>query len=138
MIKRISYRETLPIRQAVLWPYRSIEELILKDDPKGIHFGFFMDGLLVAVISVFKKGNLGQFRKFACLDEYQGKGIGSRLLNHTINYLVQQRIRKVWCNARVSAREFYKNFGFVHVAKSEFSKGEIKYEIMVKHLKEIP
>ncbi len=134
MIRKIKFNETLPIRQSVLWPDKTRKELILKEDPTGSHFGFFLEEKLVAVISVFVTGDSGQFRKFACLQEHQGKGIGTALLKHTLSYLNEQKVKTVWCNARVAARKFYQGFGLVPEADTEFTRGHIKYEIMLKQL----
>ncbi len=132
MIKTISYKDTLPIRQAVLWPDKPMEYLKLDQDETGTHFGYFLDDSLVAVISCFIKNNELQFRKFACLDEYQGRGIGTLLLKYTMEFAKTNDVNSIWCNARVTATSLYKKFGLVILENSTFFKGSVEYVIMKK------
>ncbi len=128
MIQRINFRKTLPIRQIVLWPKLTIDELYVKGDEDAIHYGYFINKQVVGVISLFDLGDEFQFRKFAVLPEHQNKGIGSTLLQH-----VMESIDKtIKCNARVSATELYEKFGMEIVPNSAFSKGNVQYVIMKK------
>lgn len=81
------------------------------------------------MLSLFQKSNELQFRKFATRQECQGKGYGSRLLEHVVSYARQQGITRIWCNARQSAASFYRKFGFRETGEA-FCKNEIVYVIM--------
>jgi aminoglycoside 6'-N-acetyltransferase I len=47
---------------------------------------------------------------------YQGKGIGSQLINHLEQYAVSQRIKyiKVTTGTKLKANHFYQKHGYIH------------------------
>ncbi len=100
------------MRRDIMYPEFDIEGVKLELDQEGQHLGLYVDAELISVISLFiEKGEL-QFRKFCTLDNHQGKGYGSQLLQHVFEIAKQQvHVNKVWCNARVSALGFYERFG---------------------------
>lgn len=113
IIKKITIEQVLPIRQIAMYPDKALEELTLIQDHEGIHLGAFNKAnQLVSVISLFKREDELQFRKFATLPKEQGKGYGKLLLSYILDDSKNQQITRVWCNARVNALEFYKQFGF--------------------------
>ena len=73
-ITSISASDTWEIRHKVMWPNESIDFIKLPADKSGLHFGLWIDSQLISVISLFIKEDTAQFRKFATLVEYQGKG----------------------------------------------------------------
>lgn len=129
MIQAITYKETYDIRHQVMWPDRPLEYIKLEADPKGLHYGYFIKGKLVSVISVFITGRTVQFRKFATLKDYQGKGYGSKLLTYVLESMIG--IDYIWCNARLDKTGFYETFGMVTTDET-FEKGGISYIIMKK------
>ena len=112
-ITQITPEQTWEIRHKVLWPDQPFDYVKIPNDDEGLHFGYFVDGKLVSIISGFidPSTKAAQFRKFATLYEYQGKGYGSRLLSHLINELIAKGAQSIWCNARVNATALYKRFG---------------------------
>lgn len=128
-IRKISSEKTLDIRHKVMWPHKNIDFVRVPEDEFGIHYGLFQEGELLSIVSVFITGEEAQFRKFATLVEAQGKGYGSKLLSYVIEELKKQGIKKIWCNARVTKKEFYKKFGLKETGKI-FTKEEVDYEIM--------
>lgn len=128
-IKEINYKETWPIRHKVMWPEEKLDYIKLKDDAQGIHFGAYYNDLLVSVISLFIDNDEAQFRKFATLNDFQGKGIGSDLLKHTISYCIHNKIKRLFCNARLEKVDFYKRFGLVETDEVFCKKGT-NYVIM--------
>jgi len=131
LIHPIPYQSTWPIRQQVMWPTKPIDYVKLANDPEGLHFGLKRGEKNVSIISAFIQGEEAQFRKFATLQEEQGKGYGTMLLAFLLEKLQQIGVQKVWCNARVEKAEFYERFGLVQTAQT-FSKGGITYVIMEK------
>ena len=85
-IEQITPELTWPLRQVVMYPNWSIEEVQLANDFEGIHFGLFDKNTLVSVVSTFITEDTMQFRKFATLNSEQGKGYGSMLLAHIIQF----------------------------------------------------
>ena len=94
-----------------------------------MHFGLFDYNKLVTVISTFRKEDEMQFRKFATLPEYQGKGYGTSMMKFILNFARNEGITRIWCNARASAETFYATFGFSRSGEL-FSKNGIEYLIM--------
>lgn len=92
---------------------KEITEMELADDFEGTHFGLYFNHELTAVVSLFVKDGMAQFRKLAVLPSKQRNGLGKLLLQYVIDYCKQQPVKLLWCNARVSAVGFYEKFGFV-------------------------
>lgn len=100
------------MRQKVMYPHLSLEEIKLEEDNKGMHWGIREDDRFVSVVSLFQNGHEWQFRKFATLKELQGRGYGTLLLKWLIGFVQQKGATKLWCNARVNALGFYKKQDF--------------------------
>lgn len=126
MIKKINIEEALNIRHKVMWPEKPLEYVKLPDDDKGEHFGYYVNTKLVSVISVFLSKDKAQFRKFATVNEYQGKGYGSALLTHVFKYLKEKDIKYIFCNARKNKISFYKKFDMKETGEP-FEKGGKEY-----------
>ena len=130
-IKPISSSDTLAIRHEVMWPNKPLEYIKLENDEEGKHFGLFVSDKLIAIISLFDKNGDVQFRKFATLNAFQGKGYGTILLEKIIDLIENEGHRKIWCNARGDKTEFYTKFG-LKLTNNKFVKGGIEYVIMEK------
>ncbi|MDH5728121.1 MAG: GNAT family N-acetyltransferase [Gammaproteobacteria bacterium] len=125
-IREINSSAVLPLRHQVLWPNKPIEFCKVADDWIAWHFGAFIEERLVSVASVYPKGNTARLRKFATLQDYQARGIGSQVLLHILKQLQSRGITLFWCDARESALKFYEKFGM----KSEgerFYKSDVPY-----------
>lgn len=114
-----------------MWPDRTIDYVKIPDDKDGIHFGLFVSSKLISIISVFIEEDQAQFRKFATVNEEQGKGYGTKLLSHLMNELEKHQLTKIWCNARKEKAFFYERFG-MKKTDATFSKGGLDYVIMEK------
>lgn len=132
-IREIPAESTWPLRQEVMWPKKPIDYVKIAEDNQGLHYGLFVENKLISIVSVFINGDTAQFRKFATLQQEQGKGYGSQLLSHLFNELTARNIKKVWCNARVNKAAYYERFGLLST-ENHFSRGEIKYVIMEMEL----
>jgi predicted GNAT family N-acyltransferase len=133
-IEQISQELTWRIRRDVLYPGQALDKIRLPEDDDGTHLGLFDDNKLISVLSYFKSENSIQFRKFATLESYQGKGYGSELLNYLLAISIKENFERIWCNARKNASGFYSKFGFLETDHS-FQKDGIDYIIMEKILK---
>lgn len=129
MIKQINQQDTYSIRHQVMWPEKPTSYIKLPNDPEGLHYGLFVDDILVSVVSVFSEHGDYQFRKFATLEDYQGQGYGTALLKHVIDQLKQMGAKSIWCNARADKVDYYKRFGLSETDKT-FEKGGRVYSIM--------
>ncbi|MCO4292080.1 GNAT family N-acetyltransferase [Solitalea sp. MAHUQ-68] len=133
-INLIKADDVLTLRRDILYPNKNLSELKLPEDDFGMHYGLFVNDRLISVVSLFISGNSAQFRKFATLTSFQGKGYGSALLNHLIQEAAKQGCETIWCNARLSAADFYLRFGFTKTEET-FTKDEVDFVIMRKSLR---
>lgn len=128
-ILKITAEETLSIRHQVMWPDEPLDFVRLPNDEEGRHFGLFLNGNLISVVSLFITDKKAQFRKFATLTQYQGKGYGTLLLKEIMAIAEQKQVSKIWCNARQGKTGFYSRFGMKLTAET-FTKAGIDYVIM--------
>lgn len=133
MIEQIRPELTWRLRRDTLYPGLELTEMEMPEDTHGIHFGAFRDNKLAGVVSLFQKGTDFQFRKLAVDQAIQRKGIGSALLQYVTAFAAGNGGTRIWCNARVSAVEFYLKAGFCPTGVS-FLKNDVGYEIMEKPL----
>jgi GNAT superfamily N-acetyltransferase len=126
-IQEIDVAQTYALRHAVLWPDKPPAYVQLPDDEAGQHFGAFAGGELRAVISLFVvPGGEARFRKFATDPAWQGRGLGTALLRHTMAAARAQGATALWCDARQNTLPFYARFGLVPEG-DVFYKGDIPY-----------
>jgi GNAT superfamily N-acetyltransferase len=132
MILPITSEQTYPLRHRVLWPDKPLEFVKVPEDESGFHFGYFVDGEPVSVISLFiDEQKVARFRKFATHPDFQRKGIGSRLLQYIFEKAIESEAVQIWCDARLDAKLFYERFGMKQEG-DRFFKGEISYVKMVR------
>jgi predicted GNAT family N-acyltransferase len=117
-IKNIQASETWELRHRVMAPNRPFDSIKLLMDEEGLHFGLFKEEKLISVISLFIEKDMAQFRKFATEISEQNKGYGSILLNHVIEESIKNKVKNLWCNARMTALGFYEKFGFEAVSET--------------------
>lgn len=125
-IQKVTAAEVLPIRHRVLWPDKPPSFCEVEGDACATHYGAFIGGKLVCVASVYKNDHEARLRKFATLPDYQGQGIGSKVMDHLIRDLKLAHVSYFWCDARTSALSFYQRFG-LDVEGSEFQKSGVSY-----------
>jgi len=116
-----------------MYPELPFDSVKLPDDFDGIHFGLYLDHKLTGVVSLFHDGDIYQFRKLAVLPDTQKAGYGSQLMAYMIDFCKIQKATKLWCNARVNAKEFYFKFGF-HETDKTFFKDGYDFVVMEKEL----
>ena len=122
-IKEISCELVWPIRHQVMYPEMEFDSIKLEADHHAIHLGLFDNDKLISVVSLFKKNDELQFRKFATIASHQSKGYGSLLMQYILKYSLQNGFSRVWCNARKTAAGFYRKFGFAETADQFFKDG---------------
>lgn len=127
IIQPIAAAQTYALRHAVLWPDKPPAYVQLPDDDAGQHFGAFAAGALRAVISLFvTPTGEARFRKFAADPAWQGRGLGTALLRHTMQAARAQGAHTLWCDARQNTLPFYQRFGLAPEG-DVFYKGDIPY-----------
>ena len=128
-IKQIQPEDTYKIRHKALWQHKPIDFVKVDEDTEGVHFGLFEDNELVSVVSLFYKNDEVQFRKFATLTAFQGRGYGTHLLKYIFQLIENQGIKKIWCNARNHKLAFYAKFGMKET-DARFMKEGLEYMVM--------
>lgn len=120
-IKAIVAADTWFLRRLVLRPHLPLEESRYPEDltRKAIHMGVLVGGLIVGIASVYQEdetgmtdNNVWRLRGMAIAPEVRGQGYGRRLLVEISKKTVEQGGLRIWCNARVTAVDFYKQQGF--------------------------
>ena len=132
-IEQIFPSLTWRIRHEAMYADQPFDIVKLKDDFDGIHFVLYADHKLTGVVSLFYEDDIYQFRKLAVLPAAQKLGYGSMLMDYMIDFCKIQKASKLWCNARVQAKEFYYKFGF-HETDKIFSKDGNDFVVMEKEL----
>jgi len=100
-------------------PYMSDDELI-DEISDGVHmFGYNHNNKLISVIGIQKVKDATLIRHAYTLTSYQGKGIGSALLEHLLKKNQKSRLLVgTWRKAEWAIR-FYKKFGFIIHSKDQ-------------------
>jgi len=129
----LHWKDTLPIRHKVLWPNELPEFCMVDGDADALHFGVTVHNEIICVASLYLDGRAARLRKFATLSRFQGKGIGSYMLNFLVEELKKHNINYLWFDARESAIGFYKRLGF-HSTGNLFYKKNISYYKMYANL----
>lgn len=125
-MRAVPLAKTRPLRQRVLRPHQSVDELAADEPAGAVAFGAFFEGELVAVGLVGPDGQAGDWRVRGMATEphARGRGAGSRILDALVQHAIAHGATRVWCNARTPALNLYRRAGFV-VASEEFEPPHI-------------
>lgn len=130
IIQAITWQESLPIRHKVLWPNKPELFCQLEEDKESRHYGVFIDNQLVCVASLYSKTVNGisraRLKQFATLKEFQGKGIGTKLLKHILDDLKSHKENYIWCDISSKALDYYTRLGF-ETTGSKYAKANKEY-----------
>jgi GNAT superfamily N-acetyltransferase len=120
-LRQIPLEATRAVRQEVLRPHLTLEELAGHEPAGAVAFGAFADDELMAVGLVGADGEPGDWRVrgMATRSGARGRGAGSAILQALVQHAMDHGATRVWCNARIRARTLYQRAGFV-VASDEF------------------
>ncbi|MFH5836897.1 GNAT family N-acetyltransferase [Proteiniclasticum sp. C24MP] len=122
IIREISPRSTLQIRQKVLRPYQPVEACVYDtDDAEGsFHVGAFHDGKLVSIASFCPEHNEElegalqyRLRAMATLPDYRRMGAGKLVVRYAEEILEAKGTEILWCKGRTSVTEYYRRLGFL-------------------------
>lgn len=125
-VRPIAAADTRSLREEVLRPGQPPEASVYPadDDPSTVHFGAFLDGVLVGIASLYEEdraGGLGRgwrLRGMATAPAARRRGVGQALLAAVIDHVADRGGLEVWCNARMVAVPFYGRAGFTVVGES--------------------
>ena len=141
----ITAEDTYKLRQEVLWPNAPLHEVQLAVDSVSIHLGAYApeqddspeDHTPIGVITIHLSNSEdkstsakpssetleAQFRKLAVAPQWQGRGIGSKLVEQAGVAASDAGASSLWCDARTSALGFYERLGMQTEGSSFMRKG---------------
>ena len=120
-IRIVSAEEVIAVRWPVLRAGLPRESAIFMGDTdvETRHFGAYVGEQIVGVASIYRaelseqpQATAWQLRGMATLDAARGQGHGAALLVATEDYARRSGAVLIWCNARVTAAEFYRRHGW--------------------------
>ncbi len=106
-----------------------------------VHFAAKLNNEIVGCASIYKESHPDfslkqswRIRGMAVCEVFQGRNIGTQLLETCINHVIKQKGGVIWCNARMNAVKFYKNSGFKIIGKEFELPGIVPHYLMAKNL----
>ena len=121
-IRLVDPEQTRPLRQKVLRPHQTLEELVHPGEkhPATGAFGAFAGDEMVGTLLVFPETRAGstsgaQWRLVAMAvdPDYQRRGIGAALISACLDYIMARGGDEVWCHGRTKVIDFYEAMGFM-------------------------
>jgi len=105
-------------------------------ETQSIHRAIFDDkGNVIAVARLHFSGMFSaQIRYMAVSDDFQGKGLGKKLVIALENFAISLGIKMISLKAREQAVNFYQNISYVNIGFSHLLFNEIKHFNMEKKL----
>src|SRR5215213_339767 len=125
-VRTVPLAQTRALRQAVLRPHQTVEDVAAHEVPGAIAVGAFHGDELVAVGLTGPDGGPGAWRVrgMATVPAARGRGAGAAVLDGLVRHALAAGATRVWCNARTPARSLYERAGFA-VVSDEFELPEI-------------
>lgn len=121
-VKAVAATETRPLRQRLLRPHQSLEELVVpgEDDSRAGWYAALRDGVAVGTIGVFPEvspdhpdeDGWWRLRAMTTTESHRGIGLGQMLLDAGVEHIRRHGGTGVWCSARTPAQPFYERSGF--------------------------
>jgi len=125
-VRPVSQEQTRALRQSVLRPHQSVDEMADDEAPEAFAAGAFDGGDLIAVGLAAPDGTPGSWRVrgMATAPRARGQGAGTAILDALIQHATDRGAHRIWCNARTPARSLYERAGF-RVTSEEFEVPDI-------------
>jgi ribosomal protein S18 acetylase RimI-like enzyme len=120
-VQEVSLEQTRALRQAILRPHETLEQLAADEPAGAFAVGAFDHSELVAVGLIAPDGGPGAWRVrgMATAPHARGVGAGTAVLDTLVKHALEHGASRVWCNARTPARSLYERAGF-RVISDEF------------------
>jgi GNAT superfamily N-acetyltransferase len=132
-VRPIPLARTRPLRQALLRPHESLEQIAEHEPANAFAVGAFAGAELVAVGFVAPGGDPGawRIRGMATVPESRGRGAGSAVLAALLDHARAHGASRIWCNARTQARTLYERAG-LRATSEEFALPHIGPHIVME------
>jgi ribosomal protein S18 acetylase RimI-like enzyme len=121
------------LRQQVLRPHRSLDELAAHEPPGAFAVGVFEARRLVAVGLIGREGEPGEWRVrgMATAPWFRGRGAGTAILEALVDHARSHEGTAVWASVRIPARGLYERAGF-HVSSEVFELAQIGPHVVMR------
>jgi ribosomal protein S18 acetylase RimI-like enzyme len=131
-VRPVAVEQTRALRQAVLRPYLTVEQMIESEPTKAFAAGAFEDDRLVAVGLIGAEGEPGawRIRGMAAAPELRGRGAGSAVLESLLEHARAQGGSRAWASVRIPARTLYERAGFVTIS-DEYEEPKIGPHVLM-------
>lgn len=118
-VRLASVAEVRPLRMTMLRAGRPASESCYPYDelPATLHVAAVFGLDVIGCATVFPEP-IGdelaawRLRGMAVAEEWQGRGVGYRVMQRVEQELVARSVPQLWCNARTAALAFYRGYGF--------------------------
>lgn len=111
--------ETRQLRQQILRPHQTLDELAAEEDPVAIWLAAITEDLVVGTVSVAPEpspdeeaGTPFRLRAMATIPEFRSRGLGQVLLDAAVAEAARSDADLLWCSARSPVAGFYAAAGF--------------------------
>jgi ribosomal protein S18 acetylase RimI-like enzyme len=113
LVRAVALAQTRHLRQAVLRPHETLEQLAAHEPADAFAVGAFDGEELVAVGFIAPDGEVGAWRVrgMATSPHARGRGAGTLVLKELLHHATTHGARRIWCNARTPARSLYERAG---------------------------
>lgn len=141
-VRQVTAADVYPLRNKVLRPNQALSACVWAQDaePDTAHFAAVLNSQIVGIASIAicpRDGdppNTWRLRGMATAPELQGQGIGAKVLAKCLEHAKSRGGASIWCNARTSALEFYRKYGFETVGGEFETPGIGPHFVMVRRL----
>jgi len=99
-----------------------------------VHLGAILNGHVVGVLLLVQhEDGILKMRQFAVDSAYQGKGIGTKLVEYSEFWAKQNNFTRISLHARDTAVSFYQQLGY-KIKGEQFTEVGIPHRMMMKEL----
>jgi predicted GNAT family N-acyltransferase len=141
-IKTTEASEILKVRLDILRKGMTLEDCHFSgdNDPESIHFAAFDSDHIIGCCTLtvnpqsMIKDSYYQLRGMAVLEDYQGNGIGRKLLLAAESKLIELGQKVLWFNARTPAVGFYQKYGYQALGNEFIIEGVGPHYKMLKEI----
>jgi GNAT superfamily N-acetyltransferase len=133
LVRAVSLAQTRQLRQAVLRPHKTLEQLAAHEPADAFAVGAYAGDELIAVGFVAPDGEVGawRIRGMATTPQARGRGAGTLVLEALLRHATTHGARRIWCNARTPARSLYERAG-LRVASEVFEIPDIGPHVVME------
>jgi ribosomal protein S18 acetylase RimI-like enzyme len=133
VVRPVSVVATRSLRQAVLRPHQTLEQVAAEESEDAFAVGAFDGDELVGVGFVAPDGEPGawRIRSMATAPAARGMGAGTAVLDALVAHATAQGALRIWCNARSPARSLYERAGLRAVSE-EFYLPDIGRHLLME------